>query len=89
MLEIVGLEDLAGPKKMRKWMSKNSQLVSDINLIWITQYWTNHKHDAFKTRNMTNAMIATLLDGRLAGIQFDVINNVVKVALDKTNINLK
>lgn len=89
MLEIVGLEDLAGPKKMRKWMSKNSQLVHDINLIWITQYWTNHKHDAFKTRNMNNAMIATLLDGRLAGIQFDVINNVVKVALDEKNINLK
>lgn len=89
MLTIMGNEDLAGPKKMRKWMSKNSQLVSDINLIWITQYWTNHKHDAFKTRHRTNAMIATLFDGRLSGIQFDVINNVVKVGLDETNISLK
>jgi len=79
-----GIKD--NPKKIKKWMRDNAQLVSDITLIWNAFYWNNHHHHPFKTKGVTQAQIGALLSGRLAAIRFNTITNEVYVVIDEKDI---
>lgn len=72
-----------GPEKL------SGSLIDTINLIWQVAYWTNFYHYPQITRDMVKEEYATLLEGKVAAVKFNMMTNEVFVATDMSQVKQK